>query len=94
MAKKTNNERALDDLKRVFSEFDSPDQVTIERSVESSTRCGKCQKSVRALILEVEKGDGVQSTLDMLVKIYCMDAECDWLVEQWRPWSKSRPKDL
>jgi bacterioferritin-associated ferredoxin len=75
-------------------DYEPPVKEELEKSVEDGTKCGKCGCGVRALIEEVQESRAFANDLDMLVDITCRDAACAWQARQWRPWVRTRRKEL
>jgi len=71
-----------------------PEKAALERVLEETGKCGKCEGRVRALIEEVHRAGGLLTDLEFLVSLRCRDAVCAWTARMWRPWSASRPLEL
>lgn len=89
-----DNRRQHEQWLESFKGFEAPNQAVLEGSVESNSKCGKCDGKVRAVCLQAQKADGVVHDLDILVSLHCRDAKCEWKSTQWRPWSRHEPKEL
>ena len=95
---KKQRQRLSDRATAAFRErcrgFDPPRDSDLEASAERTSKCGKCQGEVRAVIQDACKSDGYMSDLEFKLTLFCRNAECGWTVTQWRPWSKSQPKEI
>lgn len=74
--------------------MEPPPAEELEKSVESSSKCRKCEGEVRASIMGAEDGDGISSDLELVVTVYCPKPECGHMETQYRPWSSRNPKEL
>lgn len=74
--------------------FDPPDFGVLEAHVESSAKCLKCGRGIRAVLERFEKTATQGYDLDVLFILYCRDAECGWMDTQWRPWSSKKPENI
>ena len=88
------SDRVTADFRERCRGFDPPRQAVLEASAERTSKCGKCQGEVRAVMQGASKSDGYMSDLDIKITLFCRVAECGWTVTQWRPWSKSKPKEI
>ena len=94
MGKTRSKEILSKRISEAFTSFDPPKEEVLVRAVESTTKCGGCRDKIRAMILDAKEGDRIYSDLEILVKLYCTDAACGWMAEQWRPWLQSRRDEL
>jgi hypothetical protein len=71
-----------------------PEKHELEATVEGASSCPKCKGKVRCVIDDAQDSEGITHDLDVLVALYCRDAECKWVSRHWRPWSRHRPHEL
>ncbi len=88
------SDRVTADFRERCRRFDPPRQADLEATVERTSKCGKCQGEVRAVMQEASKSGDYTTDLDIKITLFCRGAECGWTVTQWRPWSRSQPKEL
>lgn len=71
-----------------------PERSALEKAVEDTTKCAKCQGGVRAVLEDCNPSNTFAYDLDILVSINCRDAACGWTSKQWRPWVRTKPLEL
>lgn len=73
---------------------DPPSREVLEGVVEDTTKCGKCQGGVRAVMEQVQPSEAFAIDLEILVSLNCRDAACGWTARQWRTWVRTKPLEL